>query len=130
MWQSQSPALPHPLTGTALLNYLSYAQRLLSGELVFYDLDATLGLGVGSTGGTAEDCLQVVGEGLVTAQSALLKDDTFLETVEETTCIVVVARESDAICALHVDGLVCAVLLQDLNVADGVALTVDGESEA
>ena len=42
----------------------------------------------------------------------------------------VVVRQGDAIGALHVDGGITAVFLLDLDVADGMALAVDGETEA
>ena len=41
----------------------------------------------------------------------------------------VVVRQSDTIGALHVDGGIAAVFLLDLDVADGVTLAMDGETE-
>ena len=41
----------------------------------------------------------------------------------------VVVRQGDAIGALHVDGGIAAVFLLDLDVADGVTLAMDGETE-
>ena len=41
----------------------------------------------------------------------------------------VIVRESDTVGALHVDGRITAVGLQDLDIADRVALAVDGEAQ-
>ena len=42
----------------------------------------------------------------------------------------VVVRQCHAVSALHIYGGIAAILLQDLDIADGVALAVDGVTQA
>ena len=100
-----------------------------SHGLVIYNGDSPLGLGISLASGATKNLAQIICQSLVIAKGTLLKHYALLETFEESASFMVVIRQRHTIAALHIDGCIATVSLKDLDIADGVALAMDGEAK-
>ena len=83
----------------------------ISNDLVFDDLDTSLGLCIGFSCVATQCFRQIVGQCLIVAKIAFLKHGTLLEHIEEAATFVGIVRHRHTIGMVLVERCVRAVLL-------------------
>jgi hypothetical protein len=88
-----------------------------------------LGVSIALASVSTEDCSQIVRQCLVIAKCAFEEHRTLLEALKESASFVVIVCQRHTIGAIHIDRCIATVLLENLDIADFMTLTMDGETQ-